>query len=100
MGQIMHCPGCGTQMVAGRTVTEMNDRPKWLPQIRDVPAFFHYSKRYTGTDSLAGPVFLTRWSMKRLIYPAWYCTKCDLLLMDCKTELEEDFYTHSGVTAE
>lgn len=83
------CPGCGQALIEGRTYTQLQIRPVWLPKERD---WLVISKEYKNTESLKEPVFLTPYSLKTRIHPAWYCPRCDLFLMACKTTLDEDLH--------
>ena len=85
------CPKCGHPMEEGRTYTQTQSRPVWLPKER---SFLTIYKQYENASSLKNPVFLTKYSLGTQIHPAWYCTTCNLFMMDCQTVLDEDLHDH------
>ena len=95
MRNAMICPKCGAPMVEGRTNTDGGGRLQWLPVKRNIPAFQRV-KTYSQEADLEGPVFLTRYTVMPQIHPAWFCTGCRLFLVDCQTELDEDFHDNPG----
>lgn len=87
----MRCPNCGAEMEIGVTIQGYAHPLVWSPHQSAISYGDSVRLAWSKNEKLRGlRRFTSRFRLTPSYFPAWYCEKCGLMVVDTKTEMDAE----------